>query len=232
MPRLIPQNSEGKIVFFEIFKKKFIEEAENLNFNEAETEKVVSACDTIVFSIKFASGAKQFSKAAHIFRKAKLSGNNNRNHSTEFVPEFIVPELPAVMFPSNAIAYLQRIFKRIKAQETYSETLGIALGIVPQKAAPRNNDQAKPKGNASALPNNVVRVDWRKGKFDGVIVYSKRGGETSLSELSRDIKPPFIDTRLPLEAGKPEVRQYQLWYMIDDKPVGKGSDIFTAVTTP
>jgi hypothetical protein len=43
---------------------------------------------------------------------------------------------------------------------------------------------------------------------------------------------PFIDTRPPLEAGKPEIRYYRLIYMVNDKPFGKYTPVYTQVTTP
>lgn len=229
MPTIIPVNNDAKIVFFEMFRKHFVLEAENLNFSAAETEKVLSACDTVVFSVHLTKRAKAFSKACHSFRTAKFTGRKPANVS-EYVPTFDMPTLPAVMFQGNAIGYLQRMFTRIKAQSGYSEMLGIAMGIVPTKAAPRNLNEAKPKGKASALPNNAVRIDWKKGKFDGVIVYSKRGDEAHLTKLERDVNPPFIDTRPPLEAGKPELRQYQLIYFVNDEPVGQASDIMQITT--
>ena len=43
---------------------------------------------------------------------------------------------------------------------------------------------------------------------------------------------PFIDDRPPLEAGKPEVREYRARYILRDQATGEWSDIVTATFVP
>jgi hypothetical protein len=82
------------------------------------------------------------------------------------------------------------------------------------------------------MPNSATRIDWMKGKFDGVDVESQRGDEIDWTKLGRDFRSPFEDERPPLAAGKPEERRYRLRYLINDKPVGEWSDVIVVITKP
>ncbi|MCD9188804.1 MAG: hypothetical protein LUM44_20460 [Pyrinomonadaceae bacterium] len=232
MPRIIPQSKFKKVEFLTLFKTKFQSEGESLSFSSDEIETAVIACETIIYSIKLADFAKAFSKSCTTFKESKTKGLI-KTETGGTIPTFSAPEPPAVIYKGNAVGYLQKIFKRIKAQPDYSEGVGLNLGIIPPKSAPLNLREAAPKGlKIQSLSNSVVRIDWRKGKFDGVIVKSQFLGEIQWFEIGRDIYSPFIDTRPPREAGKPEVRRYQLYYMLDDKAVGEPSAILETATKP
>lgn len=232
MPRIIPQSNSKKIEFLTLFKTNFPPEGASLSFNSDEIETAVIACETIIYSIKLADFAKTFSKSCTAFKESKMKGRI-KTETGDIVPSFSAPEPPAEIYQGNAVGYLQKIFKRIKAQPDYSEGVGLNLGIVPPKAAPLNLREAAPKGlKIQSLSNSVVRIDWRKGKFDGVIVKSQFLGEIQWFEIGRDIHSPFIDTRPPREAGKPEVRRYRLYYMLNDEAVGEPSAILETATMP
>ena len=104
------------------------------------------------------------------------------------------------------------------------------MSIPLSKTAPQIQG-AFPRVKLKSLLSSVVRIDWRKGKFDGVLVYSKRGDEVEWTLLDRDNYSPYIDTRPPLEAGKPEIRYYRFRYLLGDQAVGDYSPIYTQVTT-
>lgn len=38
------------------------------------------------------------------------------------------------------------------------------------------------------MPNSVVRLDWTKGKFDGVSIEGQRGNEIVWTRLDRDFR--------------------------------------------
>lgn len=232
MPRIIPQSKFKQIEFLTLFKTKFPSEGESLSFSSDEIETVVIACETVIYSIHLAELAKVFSRTCTAFKDSKIKGRIKTN-TGDTVPSFSAPAPPAEIYRGNAIGYLQKVIQRIKAQPNYSEGVGLNLGIIPPKSAPLNLRESAPKKlKIQSLPNSVVRIDWRKGKFEGVIVKSQFLGEIKWTEIGRDIHSPFIDTRPPREAGKPEVRRYQLQYMLDDKPVGTPSAILETATIP
>ncbi len=227
MASLIPSNDNAKLVWAGNFKEKFAEVGANLGFT-SEIEKVSAACDSVIFAVLLAQRAKAFSKACVIFRNAIFADKSGKIYK---LPEFILPDVPPELITKNALAYLQRVIKRLKAQANYSSSLGVSLGI-EATAASFSLTEAKPKGKTKSLTNSIVRIDWTKGKAHGVIVESQRGDETVWTTLDRDMYSPYIDTRPPLVAGKPEERRYRLRYFFNDERVGDYSLILTAITLP
>lgn len=95
-----------------------------------------------------------------------------------------------------------------------------------------NPNNAKQTGSGTAMTGSIVRIDWKKGKFDGVFIDSERGDETAWTRLDFDMRSPYEDSRLPTAAGKPEERRYRLIYFIDNQTVGVWSDTITVITLP
>jgi hypothetical protein len=113
----------------------------------------------------------------------------------------------------------------IKRHANYTETIGEDLGIVPPElpALPGGNENAMPSFQAVLLPDRI-RLDWVKDVFDGVMVQSKRGSETTFTPLGTDSISPYEDTRANLVAGVPEIRIYRMRYLLKDEEVGQWSD--------
>ncbi|HQU84255.1 MAG TPA: hypothetical protein PKY59_14055 [Pyrinomonadaceae bacterium] len=232
MATVIPRKTNEALSFLRIFKAHFAEQAALLDYDADEVERAVSACETMIYSIELAEYAKTFSKVCVEFRNSKINSKAKAAKNSDVFPTLTAPVPPAVMFEGNPAAYLQSLFAEIKSNRKYSTAIGEGLGIITAKSAPLNVAEAMPKAKVRPLENSVVRIDWKKGKFDGVIVRSMRGDETIWTEIGRDLHSPFIDTRPPLEPGKPEVRRYQLYFMLDDKPVGNPSPTYETATKP
>lgn len=145
-------------------------------------------------------------------------------------PQITEPEHPDVIAP-GIMPRLRQLVARIKASPNYTESIGRDLGIIDEApAAPVG--PIKPTAKAVPLPGGGVRIEFSKAGFDGVLIEGSRGGEAGFSRLATDNYSPYLDARPPLEAGKPEVRQYRLRYLQRDEPVGDWSDILSATTTP
>ena len=91
---------------------------------------------------------------------------------------------------------------------------------------------AKTTVTPTSMTGSIVRLDWTKGKFDGVFIDSERNDETAWTRLDFDMRSPYEDIRAPLVAGKPEERRYRLRYFMDNTAVGQNSDVITAITQP
>lgn len=126
---------------------------------------------------------------------------------------------------------LRQLVARIKAAPGYNETIGRNLGIIGEEpSAPAG--PAKPTAKASPQPGGEVKIEFGKAGFDGVIIEGRRGSETAWGRLATDNYSPYLDTRPPLDAGSPEVRQYRLRFIERDEAVGEWSDIITTTITP
>ena len=146
-------------------------------------------------------------------------------------PQPVVVETQPASVPPGIMPRLRQLVARIKASPAYNETIGRNLGISgDESAAPAG--PPKPTAKASAQAGGEVKIEFSKVGFDGVLIEGRRGSETAWGRLGTDNYSPYLDTRPPLEAGRPEVREYRLRFIERDEPVGEWSDIITVTTTP
>lgn len=144
----------------------------------------------------------------------------------------VVGAAPATVAP-GAVPRLRQLIQRIKNAPNYTESIGQALNIVgPLKDGPGEIEAAKPKFKVVPLAGWQMRIEYTKGRADGVIVEGRRAGESDWVRLGFDTRSPFVDARPPLQPNAPEVREYRLRYMLNDEPVGQWSDIVSATTMP
>ena len=78
----------------------------------------------------------------------------------------------------------------------------------------------------------MVILTFSKYNSDGVNIYSKRDNDADWVLLNRDSISPFIDRRLLLQVGKPELRHYCAIYVLKDKEIGHYSDEVVVNCTP
>ena len=228
MSSFIPTASQKRIDWAKNFKINLPQIAPDFGLSEEKTNKALAACDTIIFTITLAREAKRFSKICTLYRDGVLS-KKVKDHT---IPTITMPAQPPVIIDANPIGYLQQIAQFIKVQSKYTAATGSLLQIIAPSASSASLTESKPKCKTKSLVNSVVRIDWTKGKAHGVIVESQRGDETVWTTLDRDTFSPYIDTRPPLVAGKPEERRYRLRYFFNDEPIGEYSLILTAITLP
>lgn len=141
------------------------------------------------------------------------------------------PKVPAAVLP-GVMARLGSLVQRIKNAPGYNQAIGADLGILPPGPRPLASDEIKPVFMATAMPGGQVRLDWIKGRLDGVRVESQRGAETDWTRLDDDRYSPYTDTRPPLQPGQAETRSYRLRYLKKDELVGSLSDVAIVRTLP
>jgi hypothetical protein len=114
----------------------------------------------------------------------------------------------------------------LKRNANYTVSIGEDLGVVPAATALGKSisiDSQKPSFETFILPD-MVRLDWVKGEFDGVVIQSKRAAETSFTFLDKDTRSPYEDTRHNLTPDVHEPRFYRMRYLLKDQEVGQWSD--------
>ena len=225
---VIPQNNDERVSWSLNFEDKFPAVAASLGFNPASITSLLNDSAMMRFLIQNGVSATAHSKASNSYKYAMLEG------VAEGDPEPVLPilvptETPAVIVLSGIIDRLSKAIARMKTSPGYSASIGDQLLINPPETDDAIPPDTKPTGQATVMPN-LVRIDWVKGKFDGVIVESQRGDETAWTRLDRDTRSPFDDERPNVNAGKPEERRYRLLYFLGDEPVGTYSDVIVAVT--
>ena len=53
----------------------------------------------------------------------------------------------------------------------------------------------KPTGKTTSLTGSIIRIDWNKGKSDGIYIDSQRSDETEWTRLDFDMHSPYEDVR-------------------------------------
>ncbi|HEX7957968.1 MAG TPA: hypothetical protein VF508_13545 [Pyrinomonadaceae bacterium] len=227
----IPRSENELLPWLNNFYTAFAARADVLGFGDQEVEQL--RYDAAMYSYLVGTLAPAYKTAAATVTAYKaliLDGPVGETGG----PVPTLPDLgmqPAVV-PPGILPRLRRLVRRIQAAPAYTDAIGAALGITGEGGASAPSAPPKPTATATALPGSAVRVEFAKGGFDGVQVECRRAGETGWQPLGVDNYSPYTDGRPPLEAGKPEVREYRLRYVSRDEPVGDWSDIAVVSTTP
>ncbi len=125
----------------------------------------------------------------------------------------------------DAESFIRNLVATMKLNASYTQAIGEDLNVI----APAARDEAtlianaKPEFWATVLAI-LVRLDWPKGDYDGILFESKRGNETTFTLLDKDDRSPCEDKRPNLVAGVPEIRIYRAIYLLNGVPVGNWSE--------
>jgi len=115
----------------------------------------------------------------------------------------------------------------IKHTSTYTLNIGEDLGIELDEMAV-DKDTIKPTLLLFKLIDKKIRISFKKGIADGVIIKCRRATETEFTFLAKVIQSPHIDDPPNLTA-MPEQRDYVADYFIGNAPVGLESDVVSIV---
>lgn len=229
----IPRTDNELMVWLNNFAAAFAARAAALGFNEAEGAQV--RADAAMLSYLVGDLVPAYKAALNTRTAYKALVMNGPAGETGGDPP-AAPALasPPPTVPPGIVPRLRRLVQRIQVAPAYTEAVGSELGITGAEAGGPSGpaSSAKPKVTAAALAGGRVRVEFNKAGFDGVQVEGRRAGETAWQPLGTDSFSPYTDERPPLEAGRPEVREYRLRFVERDEPVGDWSDIVPVTTTP
>ncbi len=228
---ILPLGSNERIAWAINFEKEFPALAAGLGFSAGEQTALLADSAAMRFAIVNAQAGAAFSKACTAF-KNDLLGGVGENQATPAVPSFTATPAPPAFVDAGVIERLSKAMNTVKLKSGYTQTIGETLQIATAPTDSAIPADAKPSATAAAMTGSIVRLDWTKGKFDGVFIDSQRGDENDWTRLDFDMRSPFEDTRPPIAAGKPEERRYRLRYFVDNQAVGLWSDTINAITLP
>lgn len=145
------------------------------------------------------------------------------------------PPLPRFNDPPDTVLpgvmpRLRQTIQRIRTAPAYTDDIGNEFGITGTERTSHEATTTKPTAKAIAESGHQVRIDFTKQRFDGVLIESRRLGETAWTLLGTDNYSPYLDSRPPVTANQPETREYRLRYLSHDEAVGDWSDIISATT--
>jgi len=228
---VLPTKDNERISWSLNFEAEFPAVAAVLGFSNAEMTALLQDSAAMRHGILYAQAGAAFSKTCTAFKNGMLGGVGE-NQLNPPQPSFTPPPSPPAEVDAGIIERLSKAMSQAKLSAGYTKSIGEALRIEKETPDSSIPPDAKTSVKATSMTGSIVRLDWIKGKFDGVFIDSQRGDETDWTRLDFDNRSPYEDTRPPLVAGKPEERRYRLRYFIDNQPVGAWSDVIVVITIP
>ena len=196
MADYVPNTDDALVTWLTNLKTKIITYAAPLNISAARLTEITAWCQFLVDAINNAAQKKNDWLAA---AAAKQTQNN------------------------VSLAGLRAEIGQWKADPGITDAIIADLQIVGSGAA---FDPASYQATLTAqVFTGYVRFKFKKGQTDGVIIYTRKQGETAWKFVSRDTNSPY-DDHTPLAApGVPEVREYQAFGVLNDQQIGQPSPI-------
>ena len=228
---IIPTLENERISWSLNFEEEFPALAATLGFTNQELTALIQDSAAMRNAILTAQAGAAFSKACTAFKNGMLGGVGE-NTQTPLTPVFTPPPAPPQAVDAGIIERLSKAMNRAKLSSGYTKTIGETLRIERPTEDSSIPTDAKTTISATAMTGSIVRLDWKKGKFDGVFIESQRGDETEWTYLDFDMRSPYEDSRPPVNAGKPEERRYRMRYFLDNQAVGAWSDVVVVITLP
>ena len=200
----LPNDGESFCGWLENWKVEFAAVVPTLNFTAPEITDALADADWSLHVCRAALDASSHASAWVQFRESLLSGDGNTPVGS--APVSSVPAAPAPA--QGAITRIRATVKRLKGAPAYTSAIGQSLRIVSSVTA-EDSSTAKPALRVKPLPMFQAELRWPRRSFSGVLVQSQRDGETAWTDHGVKTDNAFVDTCVPLEANKPELRCYR-----------------------
>lgn len=219
----MPVSDADRVLWMQGFNAALTQYATTLGLTAAELQNVQRDIAYYIYTVQVSNDARQYLQA---LRQYMLSMRSNTVQAT-VVP---MPTLPVVASPPPAvppgiIGRINTLVLRIRRAAGYTAAIGQALNIIPPVAV---------FNPADAIPEFTIRLDgghpflkWKKGVFDGMVVYVDRDDGNGFVQLVHTVKTGYLDvTALPANAFSVNW-SYKIHGFIGDDEVGQFSEVIT-----
>jgi hypothetical protein len=124
---------------------------------------------------------------------------------------------------TGTLGEIRAEMNRLKTNANYTAAIGHDFDIIGTDPI---IDWSTAKPQLSIITNGgQVTISFKKGKSNGIKIYTKRGTETNAIFLALDTHSPYLDARPNATEGTPETRQYFAYFVdSEDAQVGLVSD--------
>lgn len=226
--RYIPNSDQGMLNWLKNFSATFATYAQQFGFGQQVVDSVKNDLSAFEYILELLEVFKSETKERTAYKEILKNGPLGAPLGN-FPTLNELPPVPAVV-PAGLIPRISSIVKRIKAHPLYTEAIGQDLGVVASalSASGQQSDSAKPQLSLTKMAGKI-RIKYIKGKFQGIQLFSRRGSEKDFSLLANVTLTSYDDTRLNLQTGTPETREYYACYLLKDQLVGLNSDVVSEV---
>ena len=209
-----PSRLGDRIPWHTNFNTQAVATGVSRGLSAAQVTQITADLGALTVIINALVAADDYAQALTAFKDAFLDGPIG----------VIAPSLPAppasITLPVGAIASIQARTRQyaalIKAQPTYTHSIGELYGIEPPAAGP--------------LADPSVRTAMPTAGTSNVVLNLTKGGAWNQIGVSQTAT--FTDTTALLVAGQPEQRDYRVQGMLNNARAGGLSATVSAVTVP
>jgi len=213
----LPDSDSGKAASLVNFAAKLPSHVVALGLTPAAVTLADQIRDIFAWALAAQQQAKTSSQQFTNFKNVLRDGPRGAELVVPTVPVLpVAPPLPE----AGIFSTFADLVGTIKRAAGYTTAIGEDLGIIGDETS-FNPNEGKPTLKLSIVNNDQVRVAWKKGNFQGVLIEVDRGAG-SWTFLATDSVPDYIDTHdLP---ATPATWKYRAVYRFDDVSVGEWSD--------
>jgi hypothetical protein len=228
----IPRKEALLILWISNFRTQLAIHGAALGFSPAEISAVVKFCAAYQYMLEVGENVSSFLKEWVRYKQILVIGDPETPLGA--FPTYPVPAVIPSIVPAGGIRLITNYAQRIKKHPDYNNAIGKLFGIIGTE---KNIDfsMLRPKASVKESISNHVALCFTKKSMEGVIIYSivypagiapPENFETitGWQNIAKVNHSPYFDIR-PNKSKVPELRLYKLVYFMNDKIVGKESEI-------
>lgn len=219
----LPASDVDRVLWLNNFSTILPQYTSALGLNNTDILTTQRDANYFSFVVQLQSDARQYFQAMSQYKNGIRS--NSIQNSGGPLPQLPSQGTPPTAVLSGVFNRIATLVLRIKRAPGYTPSIGQALGIIAPESTFNPND---------AAPELSVRIDaghpllrWKKGEFDGVVIYVDRRDGNGFVQLAHTVKTSYLDVTV-LPANTFSVTwDYKARYFIGDDEVGQFSMIIS-----
>lgn len=227
----LPQRLEALAPWFANFALKFDEFALALGFVAADVTKVQEDDKMVQWLLNAQQAAEANLDAFRQFRDETLYAEKGDPPPVD--PPTTLPPQPATL-TTTIIERLVKLVERIQIADNYTETIGEALGIVPNTGGDISPENVKPTIQLFPAQNNyeAAVVVANRGNSDMFNVQSRNMTSDEWTTIKSGVGKSVTFTLTPTTPGQPEKFLVRVQLLKKNAPYGQPSDPAYVTVSP
>jgi len=228
----LPRQEALLILWLYNFKEKLVSQGASLGFSPSEISAVVNFYTAYKFMIETGELVTDFSKEWNNYKHLLTRGDASIPLGA--FPAYPTPGTIPATVPAGGIKLVTDYVQRIRKHPNYNLSIAQSFGII---GAEVNIDTSSltPKVSMVESISNHIKFTFSKKGMDGIIVYGVTYTQGQMPPQNFDLitgwqniakvnHSPYFDIRIN-QVRLPELRLYKFVYFLNDKVVGKESEI-------
>ena len=216
----LPRSDKKKSMWLSNFAVRLPYYAATLDITPSTLTSIQNDAKMFEYAIQLVDSFSKIKKTRTSFKNQLRDGPVS---STPFaVPKVISPSPPALV-PPGIFKRVTALIRKIKVNDNYTPAIGKHLDIIGPETY-LDTKKIKPKLKVRFVAGRTI-IKYNKGRSDGIDIYVDRGDGKGFNFLATDNEPDYIDPAELPDGVNSAIWKYKARYRIDDKQVGKYSNI-------